>query len=302
VSISIFEGGLGMEFNFDSTAEDVTEGLDFTGQNWLVTGCNSGLGLETMRVLAMRGAHIWAAARTEEKAKQAIDSLGITGTPVACELSDLDSVRKAVSFLKNQNQQFKGIIANAGIMALPVLHQQNGIELQFFTNHVGHFLLITELCDSLTEDGRVVVLSSGAHYYSAESGLELENLSGEQNYNDWRMYGRSKLANILFANALQKRFEGSNRTANSVHPGVIRTNLARHVENVEEMFENLKTRVTLKSIAQGAATQCLVATRPELEGIGGHYFSDCQISKTASIAQDENLAEALWKVSLDLIK
>ena len=112
-----------------------------------------------------------------------------------------------------------------------------------------------------------------------ESGLELDNLSGESNYNDWRMYGRSKLANILFAKALQKRFEGSNRTANSVHPGVIRTNLARHVENVEAMFESLKDRVTLKSVEQGAATQCLVATRPELAGVGGKYFKELGYSQ-----------------------
>ena len=288
------------EFNFHSTADDVTEGLDLQGQKWLVTGCNSGLGLETIRVLAMRGAHIIAAARTEEKAQNALQALNIEGTPVACELSDLNSVKGAVSFIQDQGVLLQGIIANAGIMALPTLQQINGVELQFFTNHIGHFLLITKLIDNLVDDGRVVVLSSGAHYYAAESGLELENLSGEKDYNDWRMYGRSKLANILFANALQKRFEGSNRTANSVHPGVIRTNLARHVLNAEEMFENIKKRVTIKSVAQGAATQCLVATRPELKGVGGQYFSDCQISKTASVAQDDTLAEELWNISLEI--
>jgi WW domain-containing oxidoreductase len=290
-----------MTFDFHSTAESVTEGLDLRGQTWLVTGCNSGLGLETIRVLAMRGAKIVAAARTEEKAAKTLIDNGIEGTPVACELSDLGSVRGAVESIKNLELTLNGIIANAGIMALPTLQQQDGIELQFYTNHVGHFLLITSLCDLLSNDGRVVVLSSGAHYYSAKSGLELDNISGERDYNDWRMYGRSKLANILFAHSLNKRFEGTDRTANSVHPGVIRTNLARHVENVEGMFENLKKRVNLKTVGQGAATQCLVATRPELAGVGGKYFSDCQVTKPAGVAEDDLLAEKLWSVTEELI-
>ena len=289
------------EFDFYSTAEIVTEGLDLQGQKWLVTGCNSGLGLETVRVLAMRGAHIVAAARTEEKAQCVLHNLNIEGTPVACDLSELNSVKGAISFIQGEGIALQGIIANAGIMALPQLQQINGIELQFFTNHVGHFLLVTKLCDQLEDDGRVVILSSAAHYYAAQSGLELDNISGEKDYDDWRMYGRSKLANILFANALQRRFEGSNRTANSVHPGVIRTNLARHVVNAEEMFENIEKRVTIKNVAQGAATQCLVATRPELSGVGGKYFSDCQISKTAPVARNDRLAEELWNISLDIV-
>ena len=229
----------------------------------------------------MRGAHIIAAARTQEKAQTALNSLNIDGTAVACELSDLNSVRQAVAAIKSTGRQLDGIIANAGIMALPTLQQKDGLELQFYTNHIGHFLLVTELIDQLTDNGRVVILSSGAHFYARESGLELDNLSGEKNYDDWRMYGRSKLANIQFANALNARFEGSNRRANSVHPGVIVTNLARHILNKEEMYEQIQHRVRLKNVGQGAATQCLVATHPELEGVGGKYFADCQINHSS---------------------
>ena len=291
----------GMDFGFHSTAEEVTEGLDLHGQTWLVTGSNSGLGLETIRVLSLRGAQIIAAARTEEKAQEALHKHEIAGKPLACELSDLDSVRAAVATVKSWGISLKGIIANAGIMALPTLQQQNGIELQFYTNHVGHFTLVTGLCDLLSDDGRVVVLSSGAHYYAAQSGMELDNLSGVREYHDWRMYGRSKLANILFAKALHKRFAGTNKTANAVHPGVIRTNLARHVEDVEGMFASLKGRVQLKSVGQGAATQCLVATHPSLSGVGGKYFSDCQITDPAPVAEDAELAETLWRVTEELI-
>lgn len=290
-----------MDFDFHSTAEEVTEGLDLSGQTWLVTGSNSGLGYETIRVLALRGAQVIASARTQEKAQQAMDELGIDGIPLACDLSDLSSVREAVQKVLSLNTSLNGIIANAGIMALPTLHQKKGIELQFFTNHIGHFALVTPLCERLTNDGRIVVLSSGAHFYAAELGLELDNLSGERDYDDWRMYGRSKLANIMFASALNKRFAGTERKANSVHPGVIRTNLSRHVENADEMFENIQKRVRLKSVGQGAATQCLVATHPDLADVGGKYFSDCKVARSAKIALDTALEEELWHLTEEIV-
>ena len=286
-----------MSFGFDSTAEQVTEGIDLTGTTWLITGSNSGLGLESARVLALRGAHIIAAARTEKKAADALASLDIDGTPVACELSDLASVSAAVSAVKGTGRSLNGILANAGIMALPTLKQRSGIELQFFTNHIGHFSLVTGLLDQLTESGRVVLLSSGAHFYARESGLELDNLSGERDYHPWRMYGRSKLANIMFATALARRFAGTNRTANSLHPGVIATNLARHVPNAEAMFSTM----TMKTVPQGAATQCYVAVHPDLAGVSGTYFSDSQPKAPAAVADDIEQSEALWTVSEQLI-
>lgn len=280
-----------MPFGFESTAEQVTEGVDLSGQSWLITGVNSGLGHETARVLAMRGARIVGAARTEAKAADALEALGVDGLPVACELSDPDSVRAAVESVRADETPLAGIIANAGIMALPELRQKDGLELQFLTNHVGHHLLVTRLVDQLASDARVVVLSSGAHF-RATRGLELDNLTGERDYEPWRMYGRSKLANILFARALSKRFEGSARTANAVHPGVIQTNLARHVPDAPGMFERLQVR--LKSIAQGAATQCYVAVHPEVAGTTATYFNNCSPADTLAAARDDALAERLW--------
>jgi len=286
-----------MDFGFQSTAEEVTEGLDLTGQTWLVTGVNSGLGYETTRVLALRGARVIGAARTEAKAQDALNALEIDGVAVACELADLVSVRAAVEKIKGVGP-LNGIIANAGIMALPELRQQNGIELQFFTNHVGHFVLVTGLLDQLTDDGRVVMLSSGAHFM-AKRGMELDNLSGEDDYNAWRAYGRSKLANILFAKSLTKRFSGTAKTANSVHPGVIQTNLSRHIANPEGMFERMKPR--LKTVSQGAATQTFVATHPELATVSGAYFADCKQADVIEYALDEELAEELWNRTLELV-
>ena len=289
-------------FNFHSTAEEVTEGLDLTGQTFVVTGSNSGLGKESIHVLSMRGASIVACARTIKKAQDAMDELGINGTPIACDLSDLSSVGNAVEAIQKLNTPIQCIMANAGIMALPTLHQKHGYELQFFTNHVGHFHFVTGLVDSLTDNGRVVVLSSRAHAYARQYGMELDNLSGERNYNDWRMYGRSKLANILFARSLNKRFEGTNKRANSVHPGVIKTNLGRYVPDRDAMYEQIQRTIPLKTIPQGTATQLLVATHPELEGIGGQYFSDCQIAQSIPQGQDDALAEDLWRITETIIQ
>ena len=285
-------GGFGAE----STAEQVTEGLDLTGKTYLVTGCNSGLGRETTRVLSKRGARVIALARTEKKASDALSALGAEGVPVACELSDLDSVRGAVHAVAEVGA-LDGIIANAGIMALPTLTQVKGLEAQFATNHLGHFVLITGIADALTPTGRVVMLSSGAHRM-AKRGLELDNLSGETDYDPWRMYGRSKLANILFARSLAKQFAGSGRTANAVHPGVIETNLGRHVPDRAAMYERLKH--IAKTVEQGAATQCYVAVHPSVGKLSGAYFSDCAQASTLPAAKDDALADALWERSLEL--
>lgn len=277
-------------FGKDSTAEEVTAGLDLTGQTWAVTGCNSGLGLETIRVLALRGARIIGLARTREKAAAALEQVGASGEAVACELGDLASARAAAEAIKAFGP-LDGIIANAGIMALPEHQQIHGYERQFFVNHMGHFVLVTGLLDQLTATGRVVMLSSGAHFY-AKRGMEMDNLSGETDYDAWRMYGRSKLANILFARSLARRFEGTGRTANAVHPGVIETNLGRHVPNREQMYDNL--RGIMRTVEQGAATQCYVATHPGLADVSGEYFSDCAVAKTIPEAKDDALAEQLW--------
>lgn len=289
------------EFNFHSTAEEVTMNLDLTGQTFLITGVNSGLGKESARVLGMRGANIVACARTVEKAQRTLDEYQLLGTAVACELSDLHSVTNAVDTIRKLNTPIQCIMANAGIMALPTLNQKNGIELQFYTNHVGHFHLVTNLINELTDNGRIVILSSRAHAYARPRGLELNNLSGEQDYHDWRMYGRSKLANILFARELNRRLQNTNKRANSVHPGVIKTNLGRYVPDRDAMYRNIEKTIPLKTIPEGTSTQCLVACHPSLEGVGGEYFSDCQIAETIPQGQDDALAAELWRVTEDIV-
>ncbi|MCE9598145.1 MAG: SDR family oxidoreductase [Spirochaetia bacterium] len=279
-------------FGYNTTAEEVTQGLSLNGKTYLVTGSTSGLGLETVRVLAMRGARILAAARTIEKAREATANLGSV-TPVECELSNPASVRGCIEAIKRDGTRLDGIICNAGIMALPRLQTAFGYELQFFTNHIGHFILVTGLLDRLTDDGRVVVLSSALHESAPKTGIEFDNLSGAKGYDAWKAYGQSKLANLLFARALARRFAGTKKTANALHPGVIVTNLSRSIPAVARGAMAVISPLILKSIGQGAATQCYVATNQTLT-VSGEYFADCNVAKSSPVSYDAALAEKLW--------
>ena len=284
-------------YGYATTAEVVTQGLALKGRNYLVTGSTSGLGLETVRVLAQRGGRVFATGRTKEKAAAAAQRVPGVIVPVECELSDPKSVRGCVAFLKQEGVMLDAIIANAGIMALPELKQAFGYELQFFTNHIGHFLLVTGLLDQLTETGRVVMLSSDAHKAAPKAGIEFDNLSGERSYGPWKAYGQSKLANLLFAKELAKRLQGTKKTSNALHPGVIKTNLTRSMASAVRVVFAVVQPLVLKSEAEGAATQCYVATRPELDGVTGEYFADCNIAKSSPISYDAALATRLWEES-----
>ena len=290
-------------FGYGSTAEQVTDKVSLAGKTILVTGVNSGLGLEAMRVLALRGAHVIATARTEQKAKEAAAS--VTGgrvTGVACELSDPKSVNACVETVKRLGVKLDAIICNAGIMALPKLEKAFGYELQFFTNHIGHFILVTGLIDSLTEEGRVVMLSSEAHKRAPKAGIEFDNLSGDLGYSPWAAYGQSKFANILFAKELARRFKGSKRTANAVHPGVIRTNLSRSMNPIAGLAFMIASPLVLKNTAQGAATEVYVAVNPGVAQVSGEYFSDNNVAKPRADAEDAEMAKRLWATSEEIVR
>lgn len=286
---------------FASTAEDVTEGIDLNGKTILITGVNSGLGQESARVLAARGAHIVGAARTLEKATAGCGAIDGESTPIACELSELASVRACVETLKQSGRTLDVLLCNAGIMALPELEQKQGFELQFFTNHIGHFTLVTGLLDILSDDGRVVMLSSGAHTTTYKEGIQFDNLSGEKAYSGWRAYGQSKLANLLFARELARRFEGSSKTANALHPGVIATNLSRHMSKAVQILFAPVGLLGMKSLGQGAATQCYVAAHPDAGRVSGEYFADCNVATSSDHGKDMEMAKKLWDVSEEIV-
>ncbi|MGM0555601.1 MAG: SDR family oxidoreductase [Myxococcota bacterium] len=286
-------------FGAGSTAEGVTQGLDLRGKNVLVTGCNSGLGYETMRVLTMRGARVLGCARTDEKARQACDSVVGPAEPFVCELSEPDSVRACVEAVREFDQPIDAIICNAGIMALPELEQIYGYERQFFTNHIGHFILVTGLLEQLSNDGRVVMVSSYGHKVAPGEGIQFDNLSGEHGYASWPAYGQSKLANLLFARELARRFgEGdTDRVANAIHPGVINTNLGRHMNPVMRAGMTLGGKLFFKTTEQGAATQTYVAVHPDAADLNGEYFADCNLAGSSRNSRDADLAKRLWEES-----
>ena len=284
-------------FGYGSTAEQVTAGLSLRGKTVLVTGCNSGLGQEAMRVLTLRGARVVGTARTLDKARAACGAVGGDTVPLACELSDPRSVRACVEAVKRAGLRLDVLVCNAGIMALPKLAQAHGVELQLFTNHLGHFMLVTGLLDQLVDDGRVVMLSSGAHAMAPREGIEFDNLSGEKGYLPWRAYGQSKMANLLFAKELARRLAGTGKSANAVHPGVIKTNLSRHMNPMAQLAYALAGPLALKSVAQGAATEVFVAAHPSVATTSGRYFADCNLARPRRDAEDPALAARLWEVS-----
>jgi WW domain-containing oxidoreductase len=295
--LALFKGNGATGFGYGSTAEDVTEGLDLHGRTVLLTGCNSGIGKETLRVLTKRGARVVAAARSVEKARAACDDVAGETTPIACELSEPASVRACADEVIALGRPLDAIICNAGIMALPKLELKHGYELQFFTNHIGHFILVTSLLDRLADRGRVVVVSSDAHRGAPAEGIQFDNLDGKRGYAAWANYGQSKLANLLFARHLAARLEGTGKTANALHPGVIHTNLARSMNPVVRGALSLGGPLVLKSVGEGAATQCYLAAHPDAEEVTGKYFADCNEAKSSSLGRDEALAARLWDES-----
>lgn len=210
-----------------------------------------------------------------------------------CELSEPASVRAAIAGVRKMGAPLNAVIANAGIMALPKLVRKYGLELQFLTNHVGHHLLVTGLLDRLADAGRIVMLSSGAHRMAPAGGIRFDNLSGEKGYSPWSAYGQSKLANLLFARHLATRLPKAGQTANAAHPGVIQTGLSRHLNPVMQAVYSAVGPLFLKSVAQGAATQCYVAVHPAATQ-SGQYYADCNVAESSQAGRDMGLAAALW--------
>ncbi|PPR83003.1 hypothetical protein GOBAR_AA37714 [Gossypium barbadense] len=236
-------------FGSASTAQEVTEGIDGTNLTALVTGGASGIGLETSRVLALRGVHVIIGARNMKAANEAKNKIVRENPRARIDVLELDlcSTNSIRSFADNfiaLHLPLNILINNAGIMFCPFQLSQDGLEVQFATNHI-HFLLTNLLLDTMKNtvkatgiQGRVVNLSSIAHHYCYKKGIRFHKINDKQGYSEKRAYGQSKLANILHANELSRRLqeEGVNITVNSVHPGLIMTPLFRHSAAVMSML------------------------------------------------------------------
>jgi len=308
------------EFGWASTTDEVLEGKDLTGKTVFVTGGNSGLGMETGRAMAAKGAHVVLAGRDQAKLDQASASIKAEHADasletIICDLSSLDSVRACGAEANERFDKIDLLINNAGVMACPKEMTADGFEMQFGTNHLGHFTLTKHLMPLIEagSDKRIVNLSSRGHHISP-ANLDDPNFETSA-YEPWLSYGQSKTANALFSVGLESRFGGKGVHAYAVHPGGIDTNLGRHLS--EEQAEALVQRVTTsdpsfqwKSIPQGAATSVWAATADEVAGKGGVYCEDCHVAETddassnggvRSYALDEASADRLWAISETMI-
>ena len=288
-----------------STAEEVTRGIDLTGKTALVTGCNSGIGFETMRVLALRGAHVFGTGRTLEKARKACASVEGKTTPLALELSDFDSCVACAQAVAAQSGSLDILIPNAGIGTFSEFELINGIEKIFVVNYLGHVVLTMNLLPLVqaADLGRIVHVGSQMGYRSTpEGGIDFGNLRGEGEHNANLAYGRSKLANALFSLKLSRILDPADTTSNVIHPGFVKTNIGRDATGIIGFLYNNAATVIQKNLAEGAATQVYVASNPLLKGVSGAYFEDCNPVKINSPNHvfDEALADRLWDETLDM--
>jgi len=302
-------------FTAESTAAEVIEGIDLTGQRAIVTGGASGIGIETARALAGAGADVTLAVRNLAAGERtAGDIIAATGNKqVLVAPLDLADRASVAAFTAEWDGPLHILVNNAGVMACPEARTAEGWELQFATNHLGHFALATGLHSALAAAGgaRIASVSSSAHL---RSPVVFDDIHfREREYEPWAAYGQSKTANVLFAVEASRRWAGDGITVNALMPGGIRTGLQRYVTGAE--LDRLRaevgaTEVNWKTPEQGAATSVLVVTSPLLAGVGGRYFEDCNEAEphqpggrrgVAAYALDPDAAALLWQVSVDLL-
>lgn len=298
------------DFGAKSTADEVLAGHELSGRTAFVTGGYSGLGKETARAMAAKGAHVILCGRDAGKLAEAAGEIDGKVDTIVCDLGSLESVRACGKEARERFEKINLLINNAGVMACPQGETADGFETQFGTNHLGHFALPAELMPLLEKGDavRIVNLSSRGHHFAP---VDLDDPNFEhRDYDKWASYGQSKTANVLFSVGLEQRF--GDRGIYAVHPGGIVTNLGRHL--TEEDVARLRARIgdqddansRWKSIPQGAATTCWAATADELEGKGGVYCEDCHVAPVdddnpeegvRGYAVDTGNADKLWALS-----
>lgn len=308
------------KFGAKSTTDEVMDGIDLSGKRVFITGVSAGLGVETARVLAAHGAFVVGAARDLDKAKRATESVLAQAVKtgglelIALDLASLKSVRACADALNAAGKPFDVVIANAGVMACPFGRTQDGFETQFGTNHLGHFVLVNRIASLIKSGGRFVGLASLAHRMS---DVDLEDPNFEHTpYSEFGAYGRTKTANVLFAVEFDRRHNPRGVRAAAVHPGVIETELMRHltpevVAKILPAAPSAARQFTRKTVPQGAATTVWTGFVAPSQEIGGKYCEDCHVAVVddnsdaregvRSYALDAANAKALWKTSEELV-
>ncbi|KAJ3672461.1 hypothetical protein LUZ60_007182 [Juncus effusus] len=301
-------------FGSKSTAEDVTDICqDLSSITAIITGATSGIGAETARVLAKHGARLILPARSLKAAEETKSRIirEFPGTEIIIlplDLSSLSSVRSFIELFLSLDLPLNLLINNAGKFSDRHAISEDGIEMTFATNYLGHFLLTKLLLNKMAEtaketgiEGRIVNISSTIHSWFTGDGIQYLDLVTRKKipYDPTRAYAFSKLANVLHTKALSERLREmkANVTANCVHPGIVRTRLTRDREGViTDMVFFLASKL-LKTIPQAAATTCYVAVHPSVAGVSGKYFSDCNESAPSKLASDGQEALRLWDFS-----
>ncbi|KAI8933855.1 hypothetical protein NX059_009554 [Plenodomus lindquistii] len=286
----------------------------------LITGCSSGIGVETARALLTTGATLYLTARDMAKGEKALGDM-LKNDKVhllELDLNSLASVRKCAEAFLASSSKLNILIANAGIMAVPEGRTADGFETQLGTNHLAHFLLIqlltpTLLASSTPEfNSRVVILASSAHRHG---GINFDDMNFTKGYHAWAAYAQSKTANIYTATELERRYGAQGLHAWAVHPGIVLTSLSQHTDaaTLAAWGADPKTKLNLKTPQQGAATSVWAATAPALEGQGGKYLEHCQFSPLAGEnpkeydmgykphAYDAEAAARLWEKSVEMV-
>lgn len=299
------------KFGRRSTAEQVSEGIDLRGKNALVTGANTGLGMETARVLALRGATVTMACRDLQKAEIARKKIltesegGISGEQLdilKLDLNKLENVRASADEFLSWKRPLHILVNNAGIMIPMERRTDDGLEAHMGINHLAHFMFTHLLLGSLkaARGARVVVVSSGAMGMASLSA-DLQDLNWEQRkFSGMKSYGDSKLMNYMFAREVTRRYAADGIVANAVHPGVIATELARD-QSIFFMALGIFALPFMKGVGQGAATSMYAATAPAYQQQGGLYFSDCKASKPSNkLAMDDSVCSELWERSVTM--
>lgn len=290
-----------------STALDAIGKGDLTGKNVVITGTTSGIGFESALAFATAKANVYMIVRNEEKAKEAKKQISEkTGNEnihyIICDLASLKSVSKAADEFLNLKVPVHILLLNAGIMSSTSYQTEDNYESHFATNHLAHFLLTQKIFPAL-KDGqpsRVVVVSSAVH---SSGDFSFKNLGQKNGPSGINAYSVSKACNIHFANELNRRCKDSGLkiTANSLHPGYVATDLFSSGGGFIGVTMGFFSKIAGKSVQEGASTQVMVATSPELEGVGGKYFSDCKEVKPSSHALDMEVSKKLWDVSVNMV-
>ena len=280
------------------------------GKTVIVTGANTGIGKETALDLATRGARVIMACRNLHKAEEALKEIvqKSGNKNIVAKRLDLASLKSTREFAEDVNKneaRLDVLVNNAGLFANTLTTTEDGFETSMGVNHLGHFLLTNLLLDLLKKSApsRIVVVSSIAHNspWFTTTGFNFENMNGEIDYSPTKAYGQSKLANILFTRELARRLNGIGVTANSLHPGVIYTEINRNMSTLQSIFVNYIFPHFAKTSLEGAQTTIHVAVSEELDGVTGLYFADCKEKKPEKTALDDEAAKKLWQVSAELV-